>query len=228
MQPLLYPTALRKKNIRVRSFFLFLNQDIAYLSKYCPKFCKELDLGRHYGKRMVQSRVKQLKIVRHYYCDGYSSSDERTLKRLFQNNRKTLKSLPTISIPDGGGSFQHFSLCMYFPRIKTLNLEKQRFSNYSQCDIELQKRIFRSFGHFWSSSRFVEDLKVGCYNDLDLIIIKKLDGSKRFLSSLKTLEFQISANMSIQSSRNLLTNKDFLRHVTRLRIGEFGESTKDH
>jgi len=150
------------------------------------------------------------------------SSDEKILKRSFQNNRKTLKSLPVISVPDGGGSFQYFPLCMYFSRINTLDLEKQLLF---YGDLQPMSKIFRSFERLLNGSRFVENLRVLCQKGSDsMMIIKKLDGSRRLLSSLKTLELQITGNMGIYESRDLLMEliryKEFLRHVTHLKIGE--------
>jgi len=201
------------------------------LLKYFPKYYEHLAFSKENLPRAVESKARQLKVVRH--CDAYDTpeNDEKTFKKLFQINRKTLKSIPAI----GDSS----KLWTYFPRVKTINLEKQGwilrdfYQHQSMCgDKSIQKCIESSFGYFWNGCRFVENLEVAPCHDLDLVLIKKIDSSKRFLSFLKRVELEIHpANNNIQTIRNLLMglmeNKDFLRHVTHVRMKRFYETRPD-
>ncbi len=187
------------------------------LSKYFPKYYKNLSLSSKTLTEAVQSKVKRLKIVRSCYDSANLKDDEKTFKKLFKTNRKTLKDLPISGDYD---AVQNFSLCLYFPRIKTLDLKKQCRSLRNSYQLQLksanksiQKTFSRSFGHFWNGYRFVENLKigveslkVGAENDIiDFLIFEKINSSKRLLSSLKNIELGIYLTQeNIQSSRNLL------------------------
>jgi len=204
------------------------------LSKYFPKYYKHLSLSSENLAGAIQSKVKRLKIVRSCYDSAYlKDGDEKTFKKFFRTNRKTLKDVPMSGDYD---VVQSFPLCTYFPRVKAINLENQYWGlrkayqrNPMSLGKSIQKRIYRSFGDFWSGCRFVESLKVGVYYDLDIVIIKKIDSSKRFLSFLKKLELEILVRP--QNSRKILIelieNKNFLRHVTHLKVGDFEEKRLD-
>ena len=249
IKPILYPQAFLEKKIEKKWDTSDDMSILLSLMKYFPKYYTSLTIhnrleigGRSLRSRSFQSRVKQLKIVKRFsyktFSDSYDydyENHQKTFKRLYRDFRKTLKSVPYF---DGR---QDLSFCMDFPRVKTINIqprcfkricysgdETDFFDRYKERD--LAKVIKKSCGYFWIGNRFVEILRIKCYHPLFLIIIQKLNASKRFLSSLKTFELEVGSrgferevgHWSYGASSDLLIklteNKNVLQYVTFIEI----------
>ncbi len=243
MKPVLHPQTFLEKKIQRKHWDVSdAKSKFVCLMKYFPKYYKNIELlDKNPLSRPVQSRIKQLKIIKKSYCSMISDSDEKTLKRLFRGCRKTLKSVPSFG-------WQSLRLSQYFPRVETIEIWWYRFYGISEKDEEMNtwsrrileedcedreltsrmlwKGIKRSYGYFWSGNRFVENVKILCRSYFSLMIIKKLNDSKRFLASLKTLELMI--DYECEEENNILTllvkNTNFLQHVTSLKINTFSKN----
>ena len=240
MKPILYPQAFLEKKIQRKCEISETRSKFVCLMKYSPKYYKSLELHSETLSRSTQLRVKQLKIIKKVDCNRISCNDEKSLKKLFQGCRKTLKHMPS----NDGWHNLHF--CMNFPRVDTINLWSTRLYEFPNRSIdgntwsrrilnndyegrELDSQFFwmhikRSHGYFWSGHRFVENLEALCEYYSDLIIIKKLNDSGRFLSSLKVLKLTVNCSKT-DLLIHLMKNTNFLRHVTYLRIESFELST---
>ena len=221
IEPRFYPETSLNKKIPSKPMM----GDSNSLLKYFPKYYNDLYLYLENPNGPIQSKIKQLKIVRHIHGSGKRFKSETILKQLFQTSRKTLKSIPRIS--EMGFSHQNLALCMYFPKVKTLNLDlDEKDNDFSGSTL---KQIYGHYGYFWSSSRFVESLEIRCSHYFNCRIMEKIDSSERFLSHLKKVEVVLGGQScsQIQSSmlEPLLMNQNFLGHVTNLRIERFLEKT---
>jgi len=194
-----------------------------YLLKYFPKFYQWLPIYHLTGP--IELKIKRLKIVRSCMSDP---AFEKHLKKFLQTNRKTLKYIPRVA--DGGYEcYPDFSLCMFLPKVETLILKEVGYllSSNSAPNLEY-KQLSHAFGYFWDSSRFVKRLEIGCETSHELVLIKKMNKTKRFLSSLNKLELNIQAfSGSMRFFMELIENKNFLRHITHLSIGTPSEKTVD-
>ncbi len=226
MKPVLFPEVFFVKERTDWDDWGYFQAEETYLLKYFPKYYKHLDLGRlRGGNRSAQSRIQKLKIVRSVaYCYGYYmyENPKNDFKKLLRTSRKTVTRIPSA----GGyvGLFEDFSLCLDFPKVKTLDLIERNESEskvreeWSRRNIPVSKKeISASYGHFWGGCGERIDLKVALRDEYDLILFKKIDSSKRFLSHLKRLELSIFAS-SRSMMTELMVNKNLLRHVTHLTI----------
>jgi len=218
MKPIIYHPGFRRSSITSLEspFIKKLVIENSDLLKYFPKYCRELEFLEDCFPRSIKSRLKKLKVLRQIFICKEPYCDEKFIKELLKNCRKTLTSLPTTG-------FKCLSLCTFFPRVKTIELDLdeqiQEMEDLEEEDDpkEIQKRIYSSSGYFWSANRFVKQLSIYSVSSYNMIILKKLDSSKRFLSSVKTIELHLDSSMR-EALIELLTLKNLLRHATYLEI----------
>jgi len=198
----------------------------ACLLKYFPKYYKNLNININQNKNRIRSKVKQVKVIRTFFCEGMQriqkQNQEGILKELLRTSRKTLRSLPRYKYDWGHYDIESFHLSMFFPRIITLNVSKRYYPRdyaalkYLSRDEE--REFDRSYGCFWTTNRFVRKLKIANDNPYYWMIMRKVSSNKRFLLSLETLElkFWVHQGNEKESLVELLRHKEFLECVTHL------------
>jgi len=225
MMPILFPeTFLRQEESDLFHSPEVLDGENAWLLKYFPKYYKLLNLRGFRISRAVRSKVEKLKVVRD--CHGYYLFDD--FKKLLRSSRKTLSRVPVRIFYEG--NYQHFSSCLYFPKVKALDLTEDCGQEYSHRKEmhptrPIPKKIYASYGHFWGGNRFVESLELALYDDFDLILLKKIGDSTRFLSCLKGVKLLIKA--STNTLIELLKNKNLLKHITHFTITRYTQHEID-
>ncbi len=168
MKTILYPDPFLCNKIQRKSNLKPLEADHACLLKYFPKYYNDLRISLKPGHpKSFQSRVKQLKIIRHFSCHETPWCHNKTFKKLLATSRKTLKKIPSAC---QSLNYQDISLCEYLIRVETLNISYQ---SHLQCTdigqvVETSflkgKSLYSSYGYFWIGNRFVKNLEVTYFN----------------------------------------------------------------
>jgi len=223
MKPLLYPSEefLNSKIIRNQAH-IDEDQNNLCLLKYFPKYYKDLRVYDRWNNPVpfnVQSKVRRVKILKRFQCVYPNGNDKKILKKLFQTNRKTLKSLPRCI--NGGFYFQIPGLNLYFPRINSINLSDLVYFQEDHQRKIMKDLVYRGCGYLGHANRFIRHLEISVILDNHwIVILKRLNKQKAFFSSLKTFSVRLKAKKEVSRDLmvNLGENKDVLRAITHLNM----------
>jgi len=213
----------------------------AALLKYYPKYCRAIEIDQEPKSWSVISRIRQVKVVRHFLYDWSEESGDadylrdimpditKKTKNLFRNKRKCVKSLPVVGFQESGWSWNKCNvtlteMCSFFPNIKILNVSlpsSRGNPNESFVSRDLEKQILQSYGYFWDNLKHVEHLELTTFSPNLWLIFPYLQSSKRFLSSLKTFHLTIfpipqEEKYPLVLFQVLLKNHDVLKYVTHI------------
>jgi len=165
------------------------NQDC--LAKCFPKYCQRLRIQSNSTDWLALKNIKRVRTLHHLEVDmkiedyDFSKAKKPTqlLRKLLQNKRKSMKSLPIVN------NQLSLELGMLLPGIKTLDLSsKWRYSLFG-LEKKLQgseKKIWRFYKRFWMFCRDLEHVRMLEYDDDLPLLIQGLKKHHKVLVSLRT------------------------------------------
>jgi len=249
LKTLHHPEYYRTKQLELRPEIEDFNAQKFCLSKYFPKYYRNLGTEIRSKEWSFVRKLRQTKTVNHFTgctqvfrtgADRHNKALDELEQKIFRNKRKSVKSLPLFFSPSekwlvSKGSRQpgrpQFS--PFFPKLTSLNLsliEKLKWERMKSLFVnrEVEQEIKRSYGYFWSSLRCLEHLEISSENSSFWFMIQEVNSSPCFLSSLKTFKLSLVFRSDPKSNsrvRNLLhqiaKNRKLLNHVTHLNCQEF-------
>ena len=226
-QPILYPETYLVNRAEQKYKSKALHIDNVCLLKYFPKYYKNLKIHPQKNPTFLSSKIKRVKVIRNFLCEHISEERaSKYLRDLLQTTRKTLNRLPAYTNKSGWPQMpvQILYLSQYFQRITHLSLVGH-FNGRMCLSRSKEKDFEREKGYFWDANRFIKSLEISGYGLSPWMIMRKLNNSKHFLSSLKKLKLKIGGTKS--EDREMLCefskNKEFLGHVTDLNFYDFPE-----
>ena len=203
LKPILYPAPFLTK--KLQSKFPDGRQASHYsLAKYFPKFSQRLEIPSKPNWRILQ-KIKQIKTIHHLKAENYSMIQKKfvqRLRRLLQNKRKTMQSIPLIN------GWQSLELGMFLPKLQILNLSSKWQSGWLKRKSKLkdpESKIWRFYKRFWIACRHLEHVKMFEF-DHDLpLLIQELNKQNKILSYLKTFDLELE---TINDENSLLEIKE--------------------
>jgi len=243
-----HPEHFLTKQLELRNKLKKFDAQKACLLKYFPKYYKNLVTSLSSKDWPVISKLRQAKVIESLALEDIKDilrkDEARIFKKLeqkiFRNKRKSVKSLP-IAQSTGPYSTRKYrpQINTFFPRITSLDLTlisdifEERWGRVKRMKPmfigrELEQKTWRSYGYFWKGFRDLRHLKMSRQNRFIWLILKEINSSSRFLSSLKTLKlslkFRDHPNETVRI-RNFLfeleKNGHFLSHLSHLDCEEF-------